>query len=76
MAEISLEEAIFTTRAMRRLRDDPVPEEDLEFVIEAAIQAASAANSQGWAFVIVRDAKLRERVGEIYKELADRNVRP
>ena len=75
MRDISVEEAIFTTRAMRRLSSDPIPEEDLRFVVEAATQAPSAANTQTWSFLIVRDADLRKRVGDIYRDLADRLVR-
>ncbi len=75
MGTISLEEAIFSTRAMRRLSSDPIPEEDLRFVIEAATQAPSAANTQTWAFLVVRDPDLRKRVGEIYRDLGNRLVR-
>ena len=42
--ELSLHEAIFTTRAMRRLKPDPVAREDLEFLVEAATMASSGGN--------------------------------
>lgn len=75
MAEIGLTEALYTTPAMRRLRADPVSEEDLRFVIDAATQAPSGANAQPWAFVVVRDAALRERIGQVYRSLGEEHIR-
>lgn len=67
-------EAIFTTRAMRRLRPEPVPEEDLRFLVEAAVQAPSAENRQPWAFVVVTDPEPRARIAAIYRELGRRHI--
>jgi nitroreductase len=75
MEEISLTEALYTTRAMRRLRPDPVSEEDLRFVIDAATQAPSGENAQSWAFVVVRDPELRRRIGRIYRSLGEEHIR-
>ena len=47
--------AIYTTRAMRRLKPDPVPEEMLFQLIDAAIRAPSGQNAQDWRFVVVTD---------------------
>ena len=61
-------EAIFTQRAIRRLKPDPIPESDLRHVLEAATRAPSGGNSQPWHFVVVRDAGLRARFGPLYRE--------
>jgi len=37
MSDVSVHDAIFTTRAMRRLKPDPVPVADLEYVVEAEV---------------------------------------
>jgi nitroreductase len=71
---LSLHDAIYTLRAMRRLKPDPVPEEDLRYVVDAATQAASGENQQGWAFVVVRDPEVRRRIGEIYARLAEGGI--
>ena len=76
MSSLDLHEAIFTTRAMRRLKPDPVPPEDLEYLVRAATQAANAQNLQTWAFVVVTDPATRERIGEIYRELGRQIVTP
>jgi len=66
---LSLVEAIYSLRAMRRLAPDPVSEEDLRFLVDAATQAPSASNAQHWAFIVVTDAEQRRRLGEIYREV-------
>lgn len=76
MAGPGFEEVLFTMRAMRRMRPDPVPEAELRWLIEAATQAASAHNSQTWGFVVVTDAELRNRLADAYRRLAEKAVKP
>jgi nitroreductase len=71
IAEIGLFEAMYSARALRRLKSDPVPEEVLTKILDAAIRAPSAGNAQNWAFVVVRDPKQRRRLGAIYRKAAD-----
>jgi nitroreductase len=71
MQDIGLFEAIYTARAVRRVRPDPVPEEVLTRILDAAIRAPSAGNAQNWAFVVVRDAELRRRIGAVYRKASD-----
>jgi nitroreductase len=64
-------EAIWTTRAMRRLDTArEVPEEDLLLILEAAGKAPSGGNAQPVRWLVVRDAGLRRRIGDIYREQA------
>jgi nitroreductase len=72
MAEdISLFEAIHSARSIRKLSPDPVPEALITRVLEAATQAPSGGNAQNWAFVVVRDAELRAKIGAIYRKGSD-----
>jgi nitroreductase len=73
--DISLVEAIYTLRAMRRLETTPVSDDDLRFLVDAATQEPSASNSQDWAFVVVTDAGQRRRIGEIYREVGRALIR-
>jgi nitroreductase len=66
-AGMDLFEAIYTTRAMRRLKPDPIPDHVIRAVLDAAIRAPSGGNQQGWAFVVVRDPELRAGLQRIYK---------
>ena len=65
---IPLGEAIFTLRAIRRLKPDPIPDADLRAILEAAIRAPNGGNTQPWRFLVVRDPALRSRLGELYRE--------
>jgi nitroreductase len=71
MADISLFEAIYSARSLRRLKPDPVPDELITRILDAAIRAPSAGNAQNWAFVVVRDAGLRHQLGVIYRKASD-----
>jgi nitroreductase len=46
MPEIGLFDAIYSARALRRLKPDPVPEEIITRILDAAIRAPSAGNAQ------------------------------
>ena len=55
MAEIELYEAMRTLRAVRRLRPDPVPDDVLRRVLDAACQAPTGGNRQPFRMIVVRD---------------------
>src|SRR5262249_24656156 len=71
MSDIALFEAMYSARAMRRLKADPVPEEIITKILDAAIRPPSAGNSQDWAFGVVRDPELRRELGVIYRKASD-----
>ncbi|HUC72764.1 MAG TPA: nitroreductase family protein [Stellaceae bacterium] len=71
MADIGLFEAIYSARSLRRLKPDPVPEELISQILDAAIRAPSAGNAQNWVFVVVRDAEQRRKLGMIYRKASD-----
>ena len=66
MAEIGLFEAIHSQRAIRRYKPDPVPDELIHRVLDAAIRAPSAINVQPWRFVVVKDAAARRKIADYY----------
>jgi nitroreductase len=67
MAEIGLFEAMYTARAIRRLKPDPIPDEIIAKLIEAGTRAPSGGNNQPWTFVAVTDPQLRAQIGELYR---------
>jgi nitroreductase len=75
MAEIGIFEAIHSARALRRFKPDPVADEIITKILEAAICAPSGGNSQDWLFVVITDSEQRRRVGEVYAK-ASKMVRP
>ena len=70
--EIGLFEAIYSQRAIRRLKPDPVSDELVDKLIEAATKAPSGGNTQPWAFVVVRDAGAKRAIGEWYLDAWNR----
>ena len=69
--EFDLFEAIYTTRAMRRLKPDPVPREIIMRIIEAATLSPSNSNRQPWIFVAVTEPATKQFVAERYKRAWD-----
>jgi nitroreductase len=61
-------EAIFTQRAIRRVKPDPIPEADLRLILEAAGRAPSATNRQPWHFLVVKDAAQKQKLQSLYEE--------
>ena len=64
-------EALYTTRAMRRVSEDPIPDDILKQMVDAGIRAPSGANRQGWKFIVVTDPESRNQLGELYREAWD-----
>src|SRR5947208_227028 len=51
---------------MRRLKPDPIPDEVLRRILEAAIRAPSGGNRQPWFFLAVREAQTRQHLAELW----------
>lgn len=65
---MELHEALYTTRAMRRVRPDPIPAETQARILDAAVRAPSGGNSQPWRFVLVDSPELKAELGPLYRE--------
>ena len=62
-------EAMFSQRAIRRLRHDrAVSDEDLKTVLDAASKAPNGANSQPARFLVIRDREKIRAFGKLYHE--------
>jgi nitroreductase len=66
--DAKLFDILYTCRAMRRLKTDPVPDEVLLQLVDAALQGPSGSNAQNWAFVIVKDAAQKRAIQEIWRK--------
>ena len=66
-------EVVTTTRAIRRYRPDPIPDEDLSQILFAATRAPSASNRQPFRFVVLRDGptatRARALLGETFRSM-------
>jgi nitroreductase len=69
--DIGVFEAMRTCRAIRYLKPDPVPDELIRTVLDAAIRAPSGSNRQSWHFLVIKDAATRKMIQERYKRAFD-----
>jgi len=65
---MDVREALYTTRAMRRVKPDPIPADVQARILDAAIRAPSGGNSQGWRFLLVDDPAVKARLGPLYRD--------
>ncbi len=69
-------EIMQTTRAMRRLKPDPVPDELIRKILRAGVCAANGGNTQRWRFLVIKDPKIKQRVQVYYKRAFDEVIGP
>ncbi len=62
-------------RACRAFTDDPVDDDTVERILEAATRAPSAENTQPWTFVVVRDPDRRAAIGALTARAWERGGR-
>lgn len=61
---MDIHEALYTTRAMRRLKPDPIPRDVQMRILDAAIRAPNIG--EGWRFILVDEPEIKERLAPIY----------
>jgi nitroreductase len=70
--QMDVREALYTTRAMRRVRPDPIPEPVQARILDAAIRAPSGGNSQDWRFLLIDDPGIKAQLGPLYRDAIGR----
>jgi nitroreductase len=68
-------DVVLRQRACRSFAPDPVPDDLIAKLLEAATHAPSAENRQPWVFLVVRRDNLRETIGSIYLRAWDSGAR-
>lgn len=76
----SQQQALFETLLQARrdvrgnhfLRDEPVSDQDIQRILQAAVWAPSVGFSQPWRFVVIRDNEIKSKVAEIFKRENDK----
>jgi 5,6-dimethylbenzimidazole synthase len=69
---VEVYEAIFKRRDIRKFRSDPVPDEVLDRILDAAHHAGSVGFMQPWSFILIRDLDTR---GWVKSEFSRENAR-
>jgi nitroreductase len=68
---VDIFEALYTTRAMRRVAPDPVPMDVQAQILDAAIRAPSGGNTQNWRFLLVDDKDVIGQLAPLYRHAID-----
>lgn len=66
--DIGLLDAIYSRRSVRYFTEEPVPDSMIETLLDAAIQAPSALNTQPWSFLIIQNKGLLRCISNEAKE--------
>jgi nitroreductase len=57
---------IFSRRSIRRYTEEPVSEEDIKILLEAAMAAPSASNRKPWHYIVVTERETLSRLAEAH----------
>jgi nitroreductase len=71
---MDLFDAIGGRKSIRRFKRTPVPDEDINKILDAGRLAPSANNTQPWSFVVIRDKDLLAKMAGAVREMIDRMV--
>lgn len=61
---MSFLDLVLRRRSIRKYKPDPIPEDKIRYVLEAARHAPSWANQQCWKYIVVTDNDLKRRITE------------
>ncbi len=61
-------EVVRSQRGTAYYKPDPIPDDVLNHILEAATRAPSGSNRQPWRFIVMRDREVKRRMGELYRE--------
>ena len=61
-------------RSIRKFKPDPVPDDYVQKILEAARWAMSGANGQPWEFVVVKDPATKRKIGEAFQHYHNNQI--
>ncbi len=76
LASKNIFDIMHTTRAMRRLKPDPVPDALIRQVMEAGTAAPNGGNNQTWRFMVLKDKAKKTAVAQWYRKAYNEVIGP
>jgi nitroreductase len=70
---LSVIEALHSTPSRRYLSAEPIPEDVIRALLDAAVRGPSGGNTQLWAWIVVRDPAVKSQIAEWYREGWNKN---
>jgi nitroreductase len=65
---MDLYQALYTTRAMRRVKPDPIPDDVIARIMDAVVRAPSGGNQQKWRFLLLTAPDKKLALQKLYRE--------
>jgi len=65
---LPLLQALHSTPSRRYLSTEPISDEIVHSLLDAAVRGPSGGNTQRWAWIVVRDPQVKSRIAEWYRE--------
>ena len=65
---LTLMEGLHSTPARRYLSEEPITEDIIWAILDAAIRGPSGGNNQNWRWLVVRDQMVKNRIAGWYRE--------
>jgi nitroreductase len=66
-------EALHSTPSRRYLSTEPISDEIVRDLLDAAVRGPSGGNSQRWAWIVVRDPQVKAQIAAWYREGWEKN---
>jgi nitroreductase len=70
---LPLLDALHSTPSRRYLSTEPISDEIVRDLLDAAVRGPSGGNTQRWAWIVVRDPQVKAQIAEWYREGWDKN---
>ena len=58
-------DVLISRKSIRRYKPDPVPDEMIDKILEAARWAPTGENYQTWRFIVIRDQEIKNKIGDL-----------
>ncbi len=65
-------DVVYKRRSIRKFKEDKVPREILDRVLEAGRWAPSGANLQPWRFIVVTASEVKSKIADVCTEYSKR----
>lgn len=66
--DMNIGEVMFSQRAIRKLKPDPISDEDIKTILDGASKAPNGANQQPCRFLVIKDRNKISEFGKLYHE--------
>jgi nitroreductase len=66
--EITVLEALHSTPARRYLSSEPIGDDIIRKLLDAAIRGPNGGNTQRWAWIVLRDPEVKAQIAAFYRE--------